>query len=361
MDQIKKKIKDLPDTPGIYKFFDRNRKLIYIGKSVSIKKRVASYFTIKILGPKTDFMVKQIAHIEYIKVFSEFEALLLEAELIKKYKPFFNTVAKDDKSPLYIKITADKIPQVTVARQEKYQKGLFLKGPFPSTKTARKVLIRDLTSQMKKKANLLKFEDAQRIKKQIENLQYIRTTYHAPAEFLKQPSLVDDLVMLKLESLKSLLSLPKIPRRIECYDISSLAGNFATGSMVVFTNGQMDKSQYRRFRIKFTTKPDDYQMLREVLERRFKNNWQIPDLIIIDGGRGQLNVAKSTVSKLKLTIPVISIAKRYEQIYTHSKILPISLPKENLARQLVEAIRNEAHRFALSYHQLIRSKALLKI
>jgi len=419
VDKIKKKIKDLPDSPGIYKFFDHSRQLIYIGKSISIKKRVSSYFSAKILGPKTNFMVKEIAHIEYIKVFSEFEALLLEAELIKKYKPFFNTVAKDDKSPLYIKITADKIPQVTVARQEKYQKGLFLKGPFPSTKTARevlriirkifqychhknpkkpclfvnlglcpypykskesltsylknignikkllsgksKLLIRDLTSQMKKKANLLKFEDAQRIKKQIENLQYIRTTYHAPAEFLKQPSLVDDLVMLKLESLKSLLSLPKIPRRIECYDISSLAGNFATGSMVVFTNGQMDKSQYRRFRIKFTTKPDDYQMLREVLERRFKNNWQIPDLIIIDGGRGQLNVAKSTVSKLKLTIPVISIAKRYEQIYTHSKILPISLPKENLARQLVEAIRNEAHRFALSYHQLIRSKALLKI
>ena len=127
MDQIKKKIKDLPDTPGIYKFFDRNRKLIYIGKSVSIKKRVASYFTIKILGPKTDFMVKQIAHIEYIKVFSEFEALLLEAELIKKYKPFFNTVAKDDKSPLYIKITADKIPLLTVARREKYQKKLLLK------------------------------------------------------------------------------------------------------------------------------------------------------------------------------------------------------------------------------------------
>lgn len=418
MDQIKKKIKDLPDTPGIYKFFDRNRKLIYIGKSVSIKKRVASYFTIKILGPKTDFMVKQIAHIEYIKVFSEFEALLLEAELIKKYKPFFNTVAKDDKSPLYIKITADEIPLLTVARREQYQKGLFLKGPFPSAKTTREVLriirkifpychhknpkkpclfvslglcpypyesdqsqvsylenvknikkllsgkskivIRELFAKMKKLANLQKFEEAQKIKIQIENLQYILTSYHAPQEFLKQPSLVDDLVMSKLKSLQSLLNLKKIPRRIECFDISSLAGKFATGSMVVFTNGQMDKSQYRRFRIKFTTKPDDYQMLREVLERRFKNNWQTPDLIIIDGGRGQLNIAVATVNKFKLTIPVIAIAKRYEQIYTHFKILPISLPKENIERQLVEAIRNETHRFALSYHQLIRSKALLK-
>jgi len=130
--------------------------------------------------------------------------------------------------------------------------------------------------------------------------------------------------------------------------------------MVVFTNGQVDKSQYRRFRIKFSTKVDDYEMIREVLERRFKNNWQTPDLIIIDGGRGQLNIAVATVNKFKLTIPVIAIAKRYEQIYTHFKILPISLPKENIERQLVEAIRNETHRFALSYHQLIRSKALLK-
>ena len=419
MDKIKKKIKDLPSSPGIYKFFDNNKRLIYIGKSISIKKRVSSYFSSKILGPKTNLMVKEIAHIDYIKVFSEFEALLLEAELIKKCKPFFNTVAKDDKSPLYIKITTDKIPLIPVSRKENMQKGIYLKGPFPSAKTTRevlriirkifpychhknpkkpclfvnlglctypykskesstlylkninnikkllsgksKLLIRDLTSQMKKKASMLKFEDAQKIKKQIGNLQYILTTYHQPAEFLKQPSLVDDLVMLKLESLKSLLSLPKIPRRIECYDISSLTGNFAVGSMVVFTNGQVDKSQYRRFRIKFTTKPDDYQMLREVLERRFKNNWKMPDLVIIDGGRGQLNVSLSVVIKLKLAIPVISIAKRYEQIYVSFKILPISPPKENLARQLVEAIRNEAHRFALSYHQLIRSKALLKI
>lgn len=417
MNTLKNQIKDLPDSPGIYKFFDSHKKLIYIGKSISVKKRVASYFTSKILGPKTNLMLKKIARVEYIKVFSEFEALLLEAELIKKYKPFFNTIAKDDKSPLYIKITADQIPQVTVTRREKYQKGLFLKGPFPSAKTTHevlriirsifpychhknpkkpclfvslglcpypyeseeslasylenvknierllssksKVLIRNLSAKMKKLANLQKFEDAQKIKKQIEKLQYVLTTYHTPAEFLKQPSLVDDLVMIKLESLKSLLNLPKIPRRIECYDISNLAGNFATGSMVVFTNGQMDKSQYRRFRIKFTTKPDDYEMIREVLERRFKNNWQIPDLVIIDGGRGQLNVALLTVNKFKLTIPVISIAKRYEQIYTPYKILPISFPKENMARQLIEAIRDEAHRFALSYHKLIRSKYLL--
>ncbi|MBI3282487.1 excinuclease ABC subunit C, partial [Candidatus Curtissbacteria bacterium] len=137
-------------------------------------------------------------------------------------------------------------------------------------------------------------------------------------------------------------------------------------SMVVFTNGEPDREQYRKFKIKFSHKPNDYQMIREVIERRFKNNWPIPDLVIIDGGRGQLNSALSAVSRYKQSSStnkvntfVASLAKRFEEIYTQGKIMPISLPHNSPARLLAQAIRDEAHRFAVSYHRLLRLKKLL--
>jgi len=412
-----RKIVKLPKSPGIYQFFDRE-KLLYVGKSVSLRNRVASYFKTEQVGPKTKLLVKKTTDIKYIKVFSEFEALLLEAELIKKYKPFFNTVAKDDKSPLYIKISNDDIPLVTVTRREKPKKGVFLKGPFPSAKTTREVLkiirrifpychhqnpkkpclfvhlglcpfpygsddaqkdylatitkikqllggksqylVRQLTNEMKKLSAQEKYEEAQIIKRQIEKVEYITTSYHAPEEFLKQPTLVDDLTMLRLKDLAQVLELKKIPKRIECYDISSISGNLATGSMIVFENGQSAKGQYRRFRIKFTHRPNDYEMLKEILVRRFKNDWPKPDLVIVDGGRGQLNSALSVIDKYSIECQVIALAKRFEQIYLPQKILPISLSKESPARQLAEAIRDEAHRFAIQYHRLLRSKRLLE-
>src|SRR3989344_5553817 len=140
MSEIKLQISKLPDSPGIYEFFDEKNKLLYVGKSVSIKKRVKSYFVKKDLGPKTNLLVGKIAQIKHIKVFSEFEAILLEAELIRTHKPFFNIIAKDDKSPIYIKITNDPIPLISVTRKEKPQKKLFLKGPFPSSKITKSIL-----------------------------------------------------------------------------------------------------------------------------------------------------------------------------------------------------------------------------
>lgn len=415
---LKSQIAALPDTPGIYLFYDARGQLLYVGKSVSIKKRAASYFTKTSLGPKTDRMIAKIAKIGYIKVFAEIEALLLEAALIKKQQPFFNTVAKDDKSPLYIKIDNSPIPQVTAVRRQKPQKGISLVGPFPSAKTTREVLkvirkifpychhknpkkpclfvhlglcpypyqskevqanylntivkikkflsgknkalIGQLTFEMTKFSQKQQYEEANLLKKQIAQLQYITTTYHPPAEFLERPTLVDDLTLARLKDLTGVLGLGQIPRRIECYDISNIAGRHATGAMVVFTNGQADKSQYRKFKIKLTHKPNDLQMLKEVLERRLKNDWPKPNLIIIDGGRGQLNIALSVNQKFKVNIPVVSLAKRFEQIYVPGKILPISLTARSAARQLIQAIRDEAHRFAITYHRLLRSKSLLE-
>ncbi len=419
MKKFKNKIRKIPDEPGIYKFIDENGQIIYIGKAKSLKKRVASYFTNKKLGPKTDLMVSKISDIKFTKVFSEFEALLLEAEAIRLNQPFYNTQAKDDKSPLYIKISTGDIPLISTVRNEKPKRGVFLKGPFPNSATAggilkiiRKIfpychhknpkkpcllvdlglcpypyasdeqrekylrnisrikkllqgnsrqLIRELKAEMTALSKLQKYEQADGVKKKIQQLEFLTTTYHAPKEFLETPTLVDDLTLQKLKKLQNVLNLENLPKRIECYDISNIGAKFATGSMIVFQNGKRSKEDYRRFRIKFVKKPDDYAMLRKVLLRRLKNNWPKPDLMIIDGGKGQLNSALNAISKSRHLLNVISIAKRFEEIYTSGKVLPLSLPKEDMARQLVEEIRNEAHRFALNYHRLLRSKSFLPV
>lgn len=414
--ELKKAIKNLPQDPGIYQFYDDQNKLLYIGKSVSIKKRVTSYFANYDLGPKTNQLVSKIAKVKHIKVFSEFEALLLEADLIRTYRPFYNIQAKDDKSPIYITITKDEVPLICVVRKTNLQNSrkLFIKGPFPSAtttkeilKTIRKIfpycshknpkkpclyahlglcpypyeseqtkeeykktitnikkllsgkktqLTKDLSSQMRDLAKENRFEEAGEIKDQLQKLEYIMTTYRDPVEFLQRPSLVDDLSLIRLKDVKEKLSLEKIPNRIECYDISNISGKFATGSMVVFTNGKPDKSQYRRFKIKVLDTPNDFEMMKQVLARRFKNSWPKADLIIIDGGKGQLSAVHSVAQKYSQTIPIVSLAKRLEEIYTSPTKEPISLPKESPARQLAQAVRDEAHRFAITYHRHLRSK-----
>lgn len=411
-------IKSLPKQPGVYIFKGINGQVLYVGKSINIQKRVASYFQSKDLGPKTTKLVSLIADISNIKVFSEFEALLLEANLIKKYQPFYNSVAKDDKSHLYIKIISGNIPLISTTRAKVAGKKDFLVGPFQSAKTARdslklirkifpycqhkkarkpclyvhlglcpypynsntsqkeyqktvrkikkllsgqsQILIKQLTREMKISSQNQKYEQADVIKKQIEKLQLLFTTFRMPHEFLQSPNLVDDLKKARLNNLKDILNLENIPQRIECYDISNILGKYATGSMIVFEEGEPKKSQYRRFKIKFATN-DDYQMIREVLIRRFKNDWPKPDLIVIDGGRGQLNVALKTLADFKLDSAAIALAKKREEIYIPGKKEPVSLPKDNDARLMLEALRNEAHRFAISYHKLLRSKSFLKL
>lgn len=417
MDNLKRQIAKLPKGPGIYKFFDKNGKLIYVGKSVSIKKRVQSYFAAKNLGPKTNKLVENIAAVQHIKVFSEFEALLLESALIRENKPFYNVIAKDDKSPIYVRITKDEVPLILTTRKSNITPKDYVKGPFPSAKTTyailkmvrrifpycthkkdkkpclyfhlglcpepyesqeakdqyrgtitkikkllngkTKTLIRDLVREMENLSKAQKYEEAAKVKKQIENLEYLTTTYHTPREFLEHPTLVDDFTLIRLKDFQKVIGLKKLPKRIECYDISNISGTNATGSMVVMTGGKVDKGQYRKFKIKFKHAPDDYEMMREVLARRLKNDWPKPDVVIVDGGRGQLNAALSIFNKHKYQTTVISLAKRLEEIYTPAKVLPISLPKESPARQLAQEIRDEAHRFAVTYHRNLRSRSFL--
>jgi excinuclease ABC subunit C len=167
----------------------------------------------------------------------------------------------------------------------------------------------------------------------------------------------------KIAALQQRIRLHEKPRVIECFDISHLSGTNMVGSMVQFRNGKPDKSNYRRFRIRSVENVDDTKAIREVVRRRYyrllKENSSFPNLIIIDGGRGQLNSALSALDDLGLTIPVISIAKQFEELYIPGRPTPLQLQKKDIALQYVQEIRDEAHRFAISYNRLLRRKQVI--
>lgn len=411
---------NLPKSPGVYLFKNKNGEVIYVGKAINLKSRVNSYFlNRKSLGPKTLSMINSAFRVDHISVESEIEALLLEARLIWQYQPKFNTELKDDGSPLYIKITTgDETPQITTARRQKQVRGVKIFGPFPSSRNVRVVLktlrrifpycthsrrpksclfvhlglcpdpyadkeakiayqktIKNIVLFLKGErkrllAKLIKemtvlskeqqFEKANDVKKQIEAIVYVTQNFRQPEEYLARPDLIDDLANQRMRQLKSVLNLARLPRRIECYDISNLSGKQATGSMIVFTNGKADKNQYRKFKIKFKNTPDDYAMIQEIISRRLKNNWKLPDLFVIDGGKGQLSAAKRILDQNKLNIPIITLAKRLEEIFVPGKTEPLKLTKNSPALQLAMQLRDESHRFAISYHRKLRSKAFLK-
>lgn len=411
--------KTIPQKPGIYLFKDKKKEIIYVGKSVNLRERVRQYLRPQLrLGVKTQKMISEIAGVEYHLVQSEVESLLLETSLIKKYRPKYNIAWKDDKSHLYIKVTiGDEIPIITTARRELETPTIKLYGPFPSASTVRyvlrtlrrifpycqhkrqqksclwvhlglcpdpyhnnhssyrqsiqnimlflegknKTLLVRLEREMKKAARKERFEEAAQLKKQIESLKYVTSSFIKPEEYLKHPSLYEDLVTERLNDLKSVLELKKIPQRIEAYDISNISGKEATGSMIVFSNGEPDKSEYRKFKIRFKSTPDDVFMIKEILIRRLKNKWPLPNLILVDGGRGQLNAVLSVLSQNSLNLPVVGLAKREEELYLPDKSSPLKLPATSPALQFLRYIRDEAHRFAITYHKKLRRRTSLTL
>jgi excinuclease ABC subunit C len=164
-----------------------------------------------------------------------------------------------------------------------------------------------------------------------------------------------------LIDLKNYLKIPKIPRRIEAFDVSNLGGNMAVASMVVFEDGKPKKSHYRKYKLK-TPGPDDYAMMREVLKRRYEkliaNDELPPDLVVVDGGRGQLNIAKEVFDSLSIKTGVIGLAKEFEQVFIPEISIPIILPPRSPALHLLQSVRDEAHRFALKYHRNLRNQEL---
>jgi excinuclease ABC subunit C len=155
--------------------------------------------------------------------------------------------------------------------------------------------------------------------------------------------------------------LEQIPERIECYDVSNIQGNFAVGSMVVFTNGLPDKNEYRKFKIKYTSGINDFAMMAEMIARRIKHTeWKKPNLMLIDGGKGQLSIVKKTIHNAQYTVPIASLAKKNEELFIPNRSDSIRLAKNNEGLKLVQRIRDEAHRFAITYYRGLHNKYIIQ-
>jgi len=213
-------------------------------------------------------------------------------------------------------------------------------------------------------------EDASGIAAYLSHIKGNKVTLTTPKMGYKKQllNMVKKNIELKLtdepmKELRQLLELPRLPREIDCFDISNTSGTFATGSCVHFSDGKPNKNLYRHFKIESVKGINDFAMLMEVLERRYENviRAEQPDLVVIDGGKGQLNVALGVFDGLKLDIPAIGLAKKKEEIHTRTRSEPIRLPKSSLALKLIQHLRDEAHRFAITYHKQLRSKAATTI
>jgi excinuclease ABC subunit C len=527
----------LPDSPGVYKYYNSFNDLIYVGKAKSLKKRVTSYFVnSKGLNQKTRRMVKEIVKIEITLVNTEFDALLLENNLIKENQPKYNILLKDDKTYPYLLITKEAFPRIYPTRKLIPHKGTYF-GPFASVKAMNNVLelirglftIRtcnlDLSYQkineakykvclefhignclgpcenkinesdylkdieharhilkgnlgfpkayfkklMHEASEELKFEKAQDYKTKLDLLE----KYQAKS-LVTNPS-IDDLDVFTIESdekfafvnylkikkgaihltktvelkkrldesdeellitavvrlreqfqsdskeiitnidieeeiegfnfstpkigdkrklielsiknalyykkekllnsgvqqdkkdrvlkqLQSDLSLQQLPKHIECFDNSNIQGTNPVASMVCFLNGKPAKKEYRHYHIKTVEGPNDFASMQEVVGRRYKRlleeNKSLPDLIVIDGGKGQLSSAIAALEENGLygRIPIIGIAKRLEEIYFPGDQYPIHIDKKSESLMLLQRLRDEAHRFAITFHRQIRSK-----
>lgn len=537
---------DPPEQPGVYLMKDSHAKIIYIGKALSLKKRLASYFrSADQLDPKTQVLVAHIAEIEWVVTDSEEEALMLEYNLIKKHRPRYNVLMRDDKSYPYLKLTVQEpFPRLLMTRRPFIDAARYF-GPFTTTSVrdvariisrhyrlcfckrpptdsgrrerclyyqmgqcdgaclgqitpenyaARVQLLQGFLEggtdpitplvqvQMEQASEAMEYELAASLRDQLQALEAVRhqpvlastgrehrdciglarsgtaatvevfqvrtgnlesrrhfflshvgadpiddltsqvlIQYYAqpvplPPEVLlahlpedaewiqrwlsrrrqgpvqlRLPQNEDETRLLKMAEanawlyLKSnvgslpgeltdedrdllldlgrRLNLSGPPRVIEGYDISNISGKLPVGSRVVFTNGQPDTARYRRYRIQTVTGPNDFAMLQEVLYRRFKRlkeeREQPPDLIVVDGGAGQLSAALAVLRELELDhLPVIGLAKKEEEIYQPNRSEPLLLPKTSASLKLLTRLRDEAHRFAVTYHRRLRSQRL---
>lgn len=225
-----------------------------------------------------------------------------------------------------------------------------------------KKVLRDLEKEREAESKKENFENASKIQRRIESINIITSPAYRLFEDGINPNLKQDSLNQESEELIRYLNRQNYeissPKRIECYDISNIQGKYAVGSMIVFENGEKDTSSYKKFKIRYTKEePNDFAMMIEVISRRLKHpEWPYPDLIIVDGGKGQVSSALKVLKRKNFDIPLVGLAKREETIIT-SDLKEIHLPKDSKALLLIMRIRDEAHRFAISYHRILRSKA----
>lgn len=396
---------------------DSGGKVIYVGKAAELRKRVRSYFRKTDASPKIAVLVKNIADVDWVETKTEVEALLLEAYLVDKYKPRYNTRLKDDKSYPLLAVTREKFPRVFVTR-DRGMKNVKYYGPYTDARLLReavrliheifpvrkcvklpkeaclyyhlkqclapcvqgaeiteeyarlveeitgilkggkKTLVEYLYEKMEDASENLRFEEAQRFKEQIQAVSKLKRKRF----FSGRPEAAFTLAA-SLE-LKGVLKLRRLPERIVCFDVSNISGREAVASKVAFLHELPFKMAYRRYRIRTVSGIDDYAMIAEALGRMLKGLKSgkeefVPDLVIIDGGRGHLGVALKTLKEEGFAeMPVISIAKRLEEIFTPRSAKPLRLEEDSPVLHLIQKIRDEAHRFAVSYHRLLRTKGL---
>ena len=433
--QLKVKLKSLPKAPGVYFHKDSQGEIIYVGKAAVLSNRVRQYFQkSRNRDPKTELLVSEIADTDWQVVDSEVEALFLEAEMIRRYMPKYNILLRDDKSMTYLRINfKDKYPYLSFTRRplddgaEYYGPYLsalslkralkYLRRAFPySTHTKlpnraclqvhlglcpnpesgnleekaykaslkklvrvlkgqRKNLIIELEKEMKAQAKASEFEKASITRNQLFALKNLgQQIIFSDKEFL---DISKDHALLEITSL---LGLKKPPRRIEGFDISHMSGTDTVASMVVFTNGASDKANYRKFKSRIAGN-DDFLHMREAMTRRFSSKnikaWGLPDLLLIDGGKGQLGSAISVLQEKNLKIPAIGLAKKYEEIVVQNDWPFTNLNKEQVIKlqgfsrqsedftlvdlpnntnvvKLLQRVRDESHRFAVSYHSVLK-------
>ena len=544
MNEFKDKLKLIPDNPGVYVMLDKDGQVIYVGKAKNLKNRVRQYFFSGVKTEKVMAMVNNIADFYYIIAPSEIDALSLENNLIKKFKPRYNILLKDDKTYPYLKIDLkEPFPAFRITRKIKKDGAKYF-GPFMGGVSVGSVLEiiflafglrpceKNLSEEKKTKPclnyhikkclapcaglitredymrrvsdavnflngdiayteKILKekmlqasenedFERALRFKENLTSLEkiklkritalgklinadvvayrsngiystvnllfvrngrmlggknfsfesaaisdgealrefvmsYYKVNSDIPDEiisaveiadskvlaayfkekFSKSPTFLcakqgvrkqladmagvnasehletavdrikhkNDMTLTACKRLKEILNLKNYPKRMECYDISNISGVDKVGSMVVFSDGLPDRDSYRRFKIKTFEGADDFRSLKEVLSRRLErmksdsDKFPKPDLVIIDGGKGQLSAVKEIFDSEKISdIDLISLAKREEEIYTINSSLPIKLKKSDYCLRMLQRIRDEAHRFAITYHRSLRSK-----
>jgi len=443
-DKLNEKLSKLPTVPGVYKYFDIEGKVIYVGKAKNLRNRVKSYFRIKFDDDtKTKALVENIYDLEYIEVSTELEALILEEKLVKKFQPKYNILLKDDKSFLYIVLRNDPVkigeslinfPIVFSARKTDLQPKDIYFGPYPRAEVAKYVLrtlrkiipfrdctktkfrnyqklgqpclyghiglcqapcngkiskteylrdiskvkrfldgkfkkiIDDVVFEMKTASKNEEFEKAAKLRDIIKKFEYLTINTSKIDSFVENPLLIEDIISKSLDNLlKYFPNLKEYPERIECYDISNLSGKEATASMTVSLNGRLTNREYRRFKIKFKDTPDDYSMMKEVLKRRFKrslidDSWKLPNLIVLDGGKGQLSAGQEVLKEMGVDVAMISLAKREEiLIYMDgSDFVEVKLDRTDESLKLIQRLRDEAHRFAKKYHHQLRVKKLLE-
>ena len=417
--QLIEHIRRFPERPGVYLMHSDTGDIIYVGKAKSLKKRVASYFRHdKFASPRLRKLVSQIKDVSTIRTETEAEALILESKLIKLYQPFYNVELKMGERYPYLHLTEERYPRLVVTRHKPADaKGVYL-GPYTKASELREVLrlleryfplricttrmdvlpVRkrpcmqyalgrclapcaelctlsdytervtdallllqgkgvDLVERLRKRmdtlANSLRFEEAAKIRDTIKALWRLsRNRLTTP----QHPS-ARDTFWEPLKRLQTALSLPTIPWRIDCFDISHTAGHQTVGVVVVFEQGMPNSSLYRKFNINInqTNDIDDFRSMKETLLRSYTRSKEgespLPQLILIDGGLIQLDFATQALKELNLTIPVISLAERFEEVFVPGKKEALGFAENDSALLLLRRIRDEAHRFAVSSHR----------